>query len=404
MSRRALMASAMAPNERPAWPVFGPLEETSVLEALRSGRWSRSSGGRKVLDFEQKYAALTGARYCLATMNGTSALIAALNSVDVGPGDAVLLPPYTFVATLNVLLMQHALPIFVDSDIETFQMDAAKLDKAYTQECIAVMPVHLGGSAVDLDAVMNFARRRSLKLVEDACQAHMGEWKGRKVGSWGDCGCFSFQASKNLNCGEGGALITNDEELANRAYAFHTNGRPREVGSGLAYSRNGANLRMTEFQAVILLAQMTRLEEQSRIREENARYLAGMLSKIPGVQPARLNNGCTRSAWHLFMFRYLEEAGAPRAQFLKALGGKGVSASSGYTPLNREPFLLKMMEGRHYTRIYGQKRMKQWLEQNECPVNERLCREAVWLTQTVLLGSRSEMERIAEAVSQARKG
>ncbi|QOY86341.1 DegT/DnrJ/EryC1/StrS family aminotransferase [Paludibaculum fermentans] len=404
MSRRALMASAMAPNERPSWPVFGPLEESSVLEALRSGRWSRSSGGRKVLDFEEKYAALTGAKYCLATMNGTSALIAALNSIDVGPGDAVLLPPYTFVATLNVLLMQHALPIFVDSDIETFQMDATKLDTAYTQECIAVMPVHLGGAAVDLDAVMNFARRRNLKLVEDACQAHLGEWKGRKVGSLGDCGCFSFQASKNLNCGEGGALITNDEELANRAYAFHTNGRPKEVGSGLAYSRNGANLRMTEFQAVILLAQMTRLEAQSRVREENARYLAGMLAKIPGVQPARLHEGCTRNAWHLFMFRYLEDAGVPRAQFLKALGGKGVSASSGYTPLNKEPFLLKMMEGRHYTRIYGQKRMKQWLEQNECPVNERLCREAVWLPQTVMLGSRSEMERIAEAVAQARKG
>ncbi len=404
VSRRALMASAMAPSERPSWPVFGPLEETSVLEALRSGRWSRSSGGRKVLDFEEKYAALTGAKYCLATMNGTSALIAALNSIDVGPGDAVLLPPYTFVATLNVLLIQHALPIFVDSNIETFQMDATKLDAAYTQECTAVMPVHLGGAAVDLDAVMNFARRRNLKLVEDACQAHLGEWKGRKVGSWGDCGCFSFQASKNLNCGEGGALITNDEELANRAYSYHTNGRPKEVGAGLSYSRNGANLRMTEFQAVILLAQMTRLEAQSRIREENARYLAGMLSKIPGVQPARLHEGCTRNAWHLFMFRYLEEAGVPRAQFLKALSGKGVSASSGYTPLNKEPFLLKMVEGRHYTRIYGQKRMKQWLEQNECPVNDRLCREAVWLPQTVMLGSRSEMERIAEAVAQVRKG
>lgn len=404
VSRRAMMASVMAPNERPSWPVFGPLEETSVLEALRSGRWSRSSGGRKVLEFEEKYAALTGAKYCLATMNGTSALIAALNSIDVGPGDAVLLPPYTFVATLNVLLMQHALPIFVDSDIETFQMDATKLDAAYTQECTAVMPVHLGGAAVDLDAVMNFARRRNLKLVEDACQAHLGEWKARKVGSWGDCGCFSFQASKNLNCGEGGALITNDEELANRAYAFHTNGRPKEVGSGLSYARNGANLRMTEFQAVILLAQMTRLEAQSRIREENARYLAGMLSKIPGVQPARLHEGCTRNAWHLFMFRYLEDAGVPRAQFLKTLSSKGISASSGYTPLNKEPFLLKMMEGRHYTRIYGQKRMKLWLEQNECPENDKLCREAVWLPQTVMLGSRSEMERIAEAVSQARKG
>ncbi len=398
------MASAVVPSERPAWPVFGALEETSVLEALRSGRWSRSSGGPKVVDFESKYAALTGVKYCLATMNGTSALLAALNALEVGPGDAVLLPPYTFVATLNVLLLQHALPIFVDSDIEMFQMDATKLDQAYTKECIAVMPVHLGGAAVDLDAVMGFARKRNLKLVEDACQAHLGEWKGRKVGSWGDCGCFSFQASKNLNCGEGGALITNDEELADRAYAFHTNGRPRSVGAGLSYAHSGANLRMTEFQAVILLAQMTRLEEQSKVRESNARYLAGLLAKIPGMQPARLHSGCTRNAWHLFMFRYNEDAGVPRAQFLKALSGQGVPASSGYTPLNKEPFLLRMMAGRHYTRIYGERRMKQWLEQNECPVNDRLCREAVWLPQTALLGSRSDMERIAERVVRASKG
>lgn len=403
-SRRALMASAMAPAERPSWPVFGAAEESGVLEALRSGRWSRSSGGKQVLDFESKYAALTSTKYCLATMNGTSALLAALNALEVGPGDAVLLPPYTFVATLNVLLLQHALPIFVDSDIETFQMDATRLEAAYTKECVAVMPVHLGGSAVDLDAVLRFAAQRNLKCVEDACQAHLGEWKGRKVGSWGTLGCFSFQASKNLNCGEGGAVITNDEELANRVYAFHTNGRPKEVGSGLSYIQSGANLRMTEFQAVLLLAQMARLEEQSRIREENAHYLAGMLAKIPGIQPARLHSGCTRNAWHLFMFRYLEDAGVPRAQFLKALAAGSVHASSGYTPLNKEPFLLRMMAGRHYTRIYGAKRMKQWAEQNECPVNERLCREAVWLPQTALLGSRGEMERIAEQAARAVRG
>lgn len=404
VSRRALMASAMAPAERPSWPVFDASEEANLLEALRSGRWSRSSGGRKVLEFEEKYAALTGAKYCLATMNGTSALLAALNALDVGPGDAVLLPPYTFVATLNVLLLQHALPIFVDSDLETFQMDATKLDAACTKECVAVMPVHLGGSAVDLDAVLAFAKRRGLKCVEDACQAHLGEWRGRKVGSWGNVGCFSFQASKNLNCGEGGAVITSDEEIANRAYAFHTNGRPKEVGSGLSYTQSGANLRMTEFQAVILLAQMVRLERQSRVREDNARYLAGMLAKIPGIQPARLHAGCTRNAWHLFMFRYDEAAGVPRTQFLKTLSGAGIHASSGYTPLNREPFLLRMMAGRHYTRIYGERRLKQWAEQNECPVNQRLCREAVWLPQTTLLAPRSEMERIAEQVARARRG
>ncbi|MBI5085090.1 MAG: DegT/DnrJ/EryC1/StrS family aminotransferase [Acidobacteria bacterium] len=383
--------------------MFGELEEKAVLDVLRSGKWSRSSGGKRAIEFEARYAELTGAKYCLATANGTSALIAALNACDVGPGDAVLLPPYTFVATLNVVLLQHALPIFVDSDLETFQIDAGKLDAAVTPECRVVLPVHLGGAAADLDTILAFAKRRGLKVIEDACQSHLGEWRGKKVGTLGDCGCFSFQASKNLNSGEGGALVTNDEALMDRAYAFHGNGRGRKAEvAGFTYASNGANLRLTDFQGALLLAQMTRLEEQSRRREQNAKYLAAMLAKIPGIKPARLYDGCTRNAWHLFMFRLESGAGVSRARFLKNLSAKGVSGSSGYSPLNKEPFLKRIIEGRHYKRVYGERRIREWVERNNCPVNDRLCQEAVWFSQTTLLGSRSEMEQIAEAVSKAR--
>jgi dTDP-4-amino-4,6-dideoxygalactose transaminase len=388
-----------------AWPIYDRTEEEALLAVLRSGHWGRTTG-KRVGEFEQKYAALTGAAHCVATANGTSALIAALNAIEIGPGDEVLIPPYTFVATLNVVLLQHALPVFVDTDLESFQMDPAKLEAAATPATRAVVPVHIGGSPADLDAILPLAKAKGWKVVEDACQAHLGEWRGKKLGTLGDCGCFSFQASKNLNSGEGGALITSDEELYNRAWAFHGNGRGRKAQmAGFAYASNGANLRLTEFQAALLMAQMARLETQSRQREENAAYLTKMLKEIPGIAPAKLYAGATRSAWHLYMFRYDSRAfgGAPRAAFLKALQAEGVPASGGYSELNKEPFLDRLLQSRHYTRIYGEKRLREWKERNVCPRNDRLCREAVWFTQTQLLGPREEMERIAAAIRKIQK-
>jgi dTDP-4-amino-4,6-dideoxygalactose transaminase len=420
VSRRSLLAAsalaaaapakaqrAVRPGRRMAnaWPVMGPPEEKALLDTLHSGHWGRVSG-KRVSEFEGRYAALTGAKFCLATANGTSALICSMNALDVGPGDEVLLPPYTFVATLNVILLQHALPVFVDSDIESFQMDPAKIGPLVNANTRAVIPVHIGGSPADLDAIIPAARAKGIKVVEDACQAHLGEWRGKKLGTLGDCGCFSFQASKNLNSGEGGAFITDNEELMDRAYAFHSNGRTRRAAqAGFSYVSNGANLRLTEFQAALLMAQMTRIEEQSKTREQNAAHLSKLLSQIPGVKPAKLYPGCTRSAWHLYMFHYDSSAfgGAPRSAFLKALSAQGFPASGGYTPLNKEEFLNKLMSSRHYLKIFGEKRLKIWREQNQCPVNDRVCREAVWLTQTALLSPRSEMDAFAEAIAKLQK-
>lgn len=389
----------------PGWPVFDAREEKALLDTLHSGRWYRGSGER-VKQFEEAYARATGARRCLATCNGTSALFVSLNALDVQPGDEVIVPPYTFIATVNVVLRQFALPVFVDTDPETFQMDASKLEAAITERTRAVIPVHLGGNVCDMDRIAEIAGRRGVPVIEDACQAHMAEWRGRKAGTLGATGCFSFQASKNLNSGEGGAMLTGDEALYERAYAFHNNGSGlKAIGTNFTYASTGHNLRLTEFQAALLMAQMTRLEEQVRTRSANGTYLTSLLEKIPGIRPARQYAGCTRNAYHLYMFRYdaREFAGLPRSAFLKALAAEGIPAAGGYSPLNTQSFLRNTLNSRGYRRLFPDRVLKEWPERTACPANDRLCGEAVWLTQNMLLGPKTDMDTIAEAIDRIRR-
>ena len=385
----------------PKWPIADSREVLALSDVIRSGKWGRG-GGTKVESFEKQYATLTGARHCLATANGTSALLTAMCALDIGPGDEVIVPPYTFVATINVVLLRHALPVFVDSDPDTFQIDARKIAAAITPRTRLIVPVHLGGAAADIDTTLAAARPNNIPVLEDACQAHLAEWKGRKVGTYGRAGCFSFQASKNLNSGEGGALLTDDEEFLETCYTFHNNSRARKnTGSTtFAYRGVGANLRLTEFQAAILLAQMTRLEAQAATRDKNAAYLTSMLKQIPGITPAKMYDGCTRNAYHLYMLRYDKSqfAGLAKASFLKALQAEGIPASGGYTPLNKEPFLKETLASRGYQRIYDAKTLAEWNERNACPANEQLCDEAVWFTQNMLIGPQGDMDQIAEAI------
>jgi dTDP-4-amino-4,6-dideoxygalactose transaminase len=297
--------------------------------------------------------------------------------------------------------MLGALPVFVDTDPETFQIDASKLAAAVTDRTAAIMPVHLGGSAADMDAILAVARERKVPVVEDACQAHLGEWRGRKLGTLGTAGCFSFQASKNLTAGEGGAIVTDDEDLAARCYAAHNNAQQwKRVAAKPEHRVRGANLRMSEFHAAILLAQLARLPEQSKTRDENAAHLDRLLSEIPGVTPARAHDGCTRRAHHLYMFRYNADAfaGLPRDKFLKALAAEGVPASSGYRPLNKESFIAAAIQSRGYRRAFQESVLSEWAERTKCPRNDQLCDEAVWLTQNVLLAPGTAMEQIADAI------
>jgi len=386
-------------NTFPGWPVFDASDENAVADVVRGGHWGRG-GSKKVLAFEQQFAQLMNGKACLATSSGTTALFVALNALEIGPGDEVIVPPYTFVACVNVILGCHALPVFVDTDPRTFQLDATKLESVVTERTRAIMPVHLGGATFDVDAIQSFARKHNLAVIEDSCQSHLAEWKGKRTGSFGSAGCFSFQASKNLNSGEGGAIIGPSQEFIEKCYTFHNNGRVRtQAGYDFSYAHRGFNFRMTELQGSLLAAQMARLESQSVKRTENAHYLTGMLKEIGGLMPVETYEGCTRNAYHLYMLRYDAQkfSGLPRDKFMKAMDAEGIPVSGGYYPLNKERFLKNSFASRGFQAIYSKERLAKWEDANHTPANDRVCAQAVWLTQNTLLGARRDMDQIAEA-------
>jgi dTDP-4-amino-4,6-dideoxygalactose transaminase len=394
------------PGGFPGWPVYDKTETSALTEVLDSKQWGRL-GGNVVSKFEAEYSKMMGARHTLGVSSGTSALYTMLGAMDLGPGDEVIMPVYTFIATYNVVVLNYALPVLVDTDIESFQIDANKIEPAITKQTKIIMPVHIGGSPSDLDKIMAICQKRKIPLIEDACQAHLAEWRGKKVGNFGLGGAFSFQASKNLNCAEGGAIITNDEEFAKRCYTFHNQGQGGQTTSfNPGVGTRGTNLRLTEFQGNLLLAQMSRVIEQSNKRWENAMYLSKMLSEIPGIKPAKLYEGTTKSAFHLYMFRYDKNhfAGMSREKFIEALEAEGVPCSGGYGMMNKDAYVTGLAKNRHYLKIYGEKTMKDWLEKNQCPQNDKLSsEEGVWLYQTMLLGTRRDMDQIAEAIKKLQK-
>lgn len=383
----------------PSWPQTAPADEADLLEALRACKWWRKEG-RFVREFEKAWSARMGGAHCVATTNGTGALMASLHAVDVGPKDEVIVSPYTFIATINSILAHFALPVFADSDPEAGLIDAAKIESLITPQTRCILPVHLGGYVADMDRIMDISKRRNIAVVEDACQAHLSEWRGRKVSTIGHLGCFSFQKFKNLPGGEAGAAVTTDEKLYRRAYGFHSHYRTPDEGPHDPAGTNGINLRLSEFQAAILLNQLKRLDDQARRRDENAAALTSMLKDIPGVSPMRMYPGCTRNAFHLFMLRYDAQAfnGLTREQFLRAVRAEGAPIGSGYGPLNRDRFLENTLNSRPFRAIYTQQEIARWRERNQCPANDRLCREGMWISQSTLLAARADMEDIAAAV------
>jgi dTDP-4-amino-4,6-dideoxygalactose transaminase len=220
-------------------------------------------------------------------------------------------------------------------------------------------------------------------------------------------GAFSFQASKNLNSGEGGAIITNDDSFMQTCYNFHNQGQgSRLTGFNPGSGTRGSNYRLTEFQGNLLLAQMSRLVEQTNRRTENANYLSKMLKEIPGITPAKLYEGTTRSAYHLYMLRYDKAhfSGLTRAKFLEALIKEGIPCSNGYGMINKDAYVTGLAANKHYLKIYGKKTMEQWLERNQCPQNDKLTSEqSVWFFQNMLLGTKTDMDQIVEAIRKIQK-
>jgi len=368
---------------------------------LRSGRWWRGNGGH-VAEFEKQYAELMGAKRCLATASGTTALLVALHVLGVDAGDEVLVSPFTFIATYNVIFMNKALPVFVDTDPETFLISPAKMEERITERTSAILPVHIYGLPVDMDKVNEVAKKHNLKVVEDACQAWLGEYKGKKLGTLGDLGCFSFQNSKNLPAGEGGAVVGNNDEVMDKCHSFHNCGRPfGSVQRTSDYPVRGSNRRMQQIQALILLSQMERIQKDADTRLENAKYLDKKLSEIPGIIPYKLVTENARSAYHLYPFRYISEklGNIPREKFIEALRAEGIPCSAGYGPQNKDGLIEEALNSKGYRRLFSEQRLKQWREENVLPGNDQLCREAVIFAQSMLLGSQSDMNDIVDAIA-----
>lgn len=385
----------------PDWPVWEKGAEKEVIEMLRSGRWWRGSG-ESVAEFELKYAQLMGAKRCLATASGTTALLVALHVLGVDAGDEILVSPFTFIATYNVIFMNKALPVFVDTDPETFLINPAKIEERITERTSAILPVHIYGLPVDMDKVNSIAKKNNLKVVEDACQAWLGEYKGKKLGTLGDLGCFSFQNSKNLPAGEGGAVVGNNDEIMDRCHSFHNCGRPfGSVERTSDYPMRGSNRRIQQIQAITLLSQMHRIQNDADIRLENAKYLDKKLAEIPGIVPYKMVEGNNRSAYHMYPFRFLSEkfGNVSRTIFMEALRAEGVPCSQGYGRQNKDGLIEEAFNSKGYKRLFSENRLKQWREENVLPGNDQLSGEAVTFYQSILLGSKSDMDDIVNAIT-----
>lgn len=393
----------------PEWPIWNPeTDEPRLLEVMRSGVWSRKS---VVLEFEKKWAELIGSKRCIAMVNGTNALNTSLGQLEIGWGDEVLVTPYTFIASVSPILFNGAIPVFVDIDPETFQMDPAKIEAKITTRTKAIIPVHILGLPCDMEKIMAIANKHNLIVVEDACQAWLAEVNHKKVGTFGHAGCFSFQNSKNIPIGEGGALVSDDDEFMDRCFSFHNYGNPYGTAAGTFSAGTimaGTKLRLTEYQAAIGLAQLARLPEQTEIRNKNAAYLKSLIEKIPGIIPYRLYPNVTKAAFHFFPFRYKKEEfnGLSRGRFLKALGAEGVSCYGGYGELTNMPFLKNTFNSRLFNKFYTKEYLNydRYAQENKCPMNEQVCNEeAVWLFQNLLLGTRQDMNNIADAIVKIQK-
>lgn len=385
------------------WPIWdAEKDEKLLLEVMRSGVWSRA---QMVKQFEKAWADTIGTSRCLTLVNGTQSLIVAINQAKLGPGDEILVTPYTFVASIQAILANGCIPVFVDVDPETFQMDSHKIEAKINRRTKAILPVHILGLPCDMLHIMEIAKKHQLLVIEDACQAPLAEINHQKVGSFGLAGCFSFQNSKNIAIGEGGAIVSNDEAYMDRCYSYHNLGFPYGVATGSISAGSvmqGSKVRFTEYQAAIGLAQLTRLEAQTQTRNERASYLSSMLKTIPGIQTYRLYPSVTRAAFHLFPFRYNPEEfkGLSRTHFLQALQAEGVPCSGGYTALNTQAFIKETFESKQFKKLYSKSELtySSYMEQNQCPLNDQLCQEAVWFTQNLLLGSKEDMELIFHSI------
>jgi len=393
----------------PKWPVWDEKEEKGLLEVLRSGVWSYN--GPKELEFNKAFAKFIGTEYAISAANGTVTLQLALEACGVGLGDEVIVPGLTWQATAGAVVDVNAVPVFVDVTRDKWCIDPAEVKKAITPRTKAIIPVHLYGCFADMDASMAIARKNNLWVIGDCAHKHGGELKGRKAGSIGDVGSFSFQLSKLMTAGEGGALTTSDPELFEKLDALRNCGRRPEnqesadKGAGL-YGSEGdliqsGNYRMTDFQAALLIESLKKLPGQNRIRGENAIYLNSLLAELPGVLPMKNDKTEALGACYNFSFRYNTDKfkGLDVRKFREALGKElDCPVEASYEPLNACSLYTPHTKPERYKLS-----KKHWQQINpaafELPVCQRIfTEESVCLHHTVLMGKKADIDLIARAI------
>jgi len=397
------------PLGRP-WPIYGDLERQYLMEVLDSGKWWRGgyseaeAARSKVVQFEQAFAAYQDAQYGIAVTNGTQALECALKALGIKPGDEVIVPAVTFVASATAVILVNAIPVIVDIDPATYQISPAAIEAAITPRTAGIMPVHYAGYPCDMDAINAIAQKHGLFVLEDCAHAHGTIYQGKKLGARGDMGSFSLQMGKTLTCGEGGIILTNNEDLAKKAFSFHHIGR-MPGRPFYEFHLVASNLRMTEWQGAIALAQFSRFDEQAVARDSNARHFEDGLRGIPGVAPIERVPGLERWNFYFYHWRFLKDAwpeGVTRDKFMEALSAEGVPCHLGHLhPIYQNPLFLE--------RNFGPVAWPQGIEPPDyskvhCPECERIFQEeGVSMSHSIFLGGREDMDLMLEAIHKIRE-
>lgn len=384
----------------PVWPVNTEEEwESEIAPVLKEVYLSKNEGipGPLGVRFGQSFAAYCDAAFGIMMPSGTTSISAgvsaALDLDGFEDGGDVIIPNYTFIATASAPLSVRCSLSLVDIDPVSFTMSPEAVEAAITKDTVALLPVHLGGHPADMDALNDIAKKHGLKVIEDCAQAHGAEYKGRKVGSLGDVGAFSFQSSKNLTSGEGGCILTSDKDIRDRAWAFRDVGR-RPGGERWEYPRMGWNYRTSEYLAGILLSRLSQVENQTDLRNKNAAFLSKGLAEIGGITPPQWRPWVTQHGYHLYMMLYDEQAfgGKSRDDFITALRGEGIPCSPGYQRLLSDEGALKTVANKY----------PHLIKRQECPNVEKTCASSVWFTQNLLLAPEEEMNDILTAVEKVK--
>lgn len=373
----------------PEWPPRNAETERRLNELYWSGKWSFNSEAEQL--FEKNFAEYHGAKYGIFMVNGTVTLECALTALGVGPGDEVIVPALTWMATALAASYVGAVPVIVDVEPDTLCMDPKKMEEAITPRTKAIVPVHVYGSMADLEEILRIADAHGIPVLEDCAHAQGGFWNGRGAGSWGKIGSFSFQQSKTMSCGEGGICITSDAELADRLYRLKHIGYSRGIAQGQAQKAPEGmlchNYRATAFQAVILQQQLEHLPELIRTYNENAALLSGLLKDIPGVRiqsPGRL-----ASPQGYYTFHIIFDGGVfkdiPRWLISKVCYDEGIDIGNGtHGPVYAHNLFNLNQEKGEY-RIPG----------GRCGVCEDVCAHTLGFSHS-MLRYRENMELVSE--------